>query len=65
MKTTRFKCSACGKLTAGRLPRAGRHHGDGTYWFPRRHKRDGKPCPGNIMEAEVVTVYKEPLCRVE
>lgn len=52
---TRFRCVVCGKLTAGRIPRAGRHAGDTTARFPRRHKGpDGKPCGGNILEAEWV-----------
>jgi len=50
-----WRCKVCGKVTAGRLPRAGRHVGDGTFMFPRRHKgSDGQPCRGNIQEAEMV-----------
>jgi hypothetical protein len=47
---TRFRCVVCGKMTAGRLPRDGRHFpGDGSGRYPRRHKGvDGKPCKGNI-----------------
>ncbi len=41
----------CGKVTVARLPRSGRQTGDGTFWFPRRHKFNGKPCEGNILEA--------------
>ncbi len=69
MYITRFQCQICGKLTAGRLPRAGSdiwdevfhkyrrvetwHVNDGTMRYPRRHKGvDGKPCPGNMLEAE-------------
>lgn len=56
-KTTRYRCRHCGKLTAGRLPRAhGRFYGDGTIRYPRRHQHEGKPCPGNIQEAEWVDV---------
>jgi len=51
-KRTRFKCVKCGKITAGRIPR----RGDGTVRFPRKHKVDGKPCPGNMVEAEWVDV---------
>ncbi|UTU07738.1 hypothetical protein CcrC1_gp054c [Caulobacter phage C1] len=52
---TRFKCVVCGKLSAGRLPREGRHVGDGSERFPRRHKGgDGADCPGNILYAEWV-----------
>lgn len=55
---TKFRCVVCGKLTAGRLPRAGRHNvGDTTAMFPRRHNGDdGLPCPGNIELAEWVDV---------
>jgi hypothetical protein len=55
---TRFKCVVCGKLTAGRLPRAhGRFPGDTTFYFPRRHKgADGKVCKGSRREAEWVDV---------
>lgn len=55
---TRFMCAECGKLTAGRLPREGRHRpGDGTARFPRRHKdKSGKACPGNTVEAEWIDV---------
>lgn len=61
MKRLRFRCVECGKLTAGRLPRLpwGRKGtgrvGDGTYYFPRRHKVNGEPCPGNVLEAEWVS----------
>ena len=56
-KVTRFKCVECGKLSTGRLPRDGRYVGDGTVRYPRRHKGPGgKPCPGNIKEAEWVIV---------
>ncbi|UTC28763.1 hypothetical protein MARCHEWKA_02510 [Brevundimonas phage vB_BpoS-Marchewka] len=42
------QCVVCGKQTAnGRLPRLGRHKGDGSERFPRRHRgRDGEICPG-------------------
>jgi len=49
---TKFKCIICGKLTAGRIPRGG----DGTLRYPRRHKWNGRPCPGNYREAEWVKV---------
>lgn len=41
-------CTVCGKVTkGGRLPREGRHTGDGSERFPRRHKgKDGHVCPG-------------------
>lgn len=51
--TFRVKCAVCGKLTAGRLPRKGRHEGDGTLWYPRRHN-----CPGDIIEGILVEVKK-------
>lgn len=53
---TRFRCTHCGKLTTGRMPRAKGEIGDGTARFPRRHKLAGKSCPGNIREAEWVDV---------
>lgn len=51
MKTgveTRFKCVVCGKITAGRIPK----NGDLSERYPRRHIKNGKPCPGNIIQAE-------------
>jgi len=46
----KVKCSVCGKITAGRLPRRTRHDiGDGTFWYPRRHK-----CVGDIQEGLLV-----------
>jgi hypothetical protein len=55
---TMFKCAVCGKITAGRMPKNhSRHQGDTSGRFPRRHKgKDGKPCAGNIEEAEWVTI---------
>jgi hypothetical protein len=54
---TQFKCVVCGKITAGRVPREGHVEGDLSARFPRRHKGiDGKPCEGNIEEAEWVNV---------
>lgn len=55
-KITKFKCSVCGKLTSGRIGRSGGYSGDTSHRFPRRHKNDGKDCPGNIEEAEWVDV---------
>jgi hypothetical protein len=46
-KTTLFQCPVCGKITSGRIPK----HGDLSGRFPRRHKVNGKPCPGNIEAA--------------
>jgi hypothetical protein len=53
-KRTKFKCAVCGKLTTGRIPGTGRGgtKGDTSFRFPRRHKVNGKDCPGNIIEAE-------------
>lgn len=50
----RYLCAHCGKPTAGRKPRGG----DGSLMYPRRHddKRTGKPCYGNIIEAQSVEV---------
>ena len=54
-RKTYFRCSFCGKITSGRLPKNGRHKGDTTFIFPRRHKLlNGDDCPGNIEEAEWV-----------
>lgn len=54
---TMFKCVVCGKLTAGRLPRAsGWFKGDGSCYYPRRHKVGGVLCPGSLQEAEWVNV---------
>jgi hypothetical protein len=46
------RCAVCQKATAGgRLPRVGRHTGDGTFRYPRRHNgEDGKVCPGVFEE---------------
>lgn len=61
MKITRFKCVVCGRLTAGRLPRGGRHRpGDTSAYYPRRHKHHGKPCAGNILQARWVDVETDP-----
>lgn len=60
MKITKFKCALCGKITSGRLPRQGRHIGDGTLRFPRRHKNNGSPCDGNVIPAEWVDIIKRP-----
>ena len=48
----RFRCTSCGKLTAGRFPRGG----DGTFYFPRRHQAGGQLCLGSYSEAEWVEV---------
>ena len=53
MKVYKVKCAVCGKITHPRLPRDGRHKGDGTSWLPRRHKVNGKDCEGNIQEGEL------------
>ena len=59
----RFKCPKCGKLTAGRMPRDGIGPGNGTFYYPRRHKSEfGDPCPGSYDEAEWV---EEEVGRVE
>lgn len=49
---TRWKCTVCGKLTVGRLPKGG----DGSFYFPARHKAedDEAACPGNYQQAELV-----------
>ena len=51
-KVTRFKCVVCGLVTTGRLPRGPwGAEGDGTAVYPRRHRVNGKPCGGNILES--------------
>ncbi len=50
MMKTRFKCVRCGKITVGRRPKGG----DGTFYYPSRHERDGKLCEGVWREAEWV-----------
>lgn len=48
----KVRCTVCGRLTAGRKPPGG----DGTFWFPRRHKNAvGGNCPGNILEGKIVS----------
>jgi hypothetical protein len=56
MKKTKFKCIICGKLTSGRIPRQGREIGDRSLRYPRKHKVNGKPCKGNLYEAEWVDI---------
>lgn len=56
---TLFKCVVCGKLTTGRIPKRGKEYGDLTVRFPRRHKVNGRPCPGNIKEAEWIDMDSE------
>jgi len=61
MAKTKFKCAVCGKLTAGRIGGTGRggYRGDTSHRFPRRHKVNGKDCPGNIEEAEWVDIKQK------
>lgn len=56
MKVTRFRCTVCGKLTTGRVPGTKWMKGDGTWRYPRRHKVKGKPCTGNLLEAEWIDI---------
>lgn len=57
MTAIKYRCVICGKVSAGRLPRqTGRNTGDTSFYYPRRHKVNGKPCAGNIREAEVVAI---------
>jgi hypothetical protein len=60
MKTIKFKCSICGKLTSGRMPINPHNHkekGDGSFRYPRRHKNEnGGYCEGNYKEAIWVDV---------
>jgi len=52
---TRFQCVICGKITSGRKPHAW-WDGNTDYRYPRRHKVNGQPCKGNLLEAEWVDV---------
>ena len=55
IRSTRFRCAVCGKLTAGRKPRGG----DGTLMYPSAHKKAHGgvvECPGMSEEAEWVGV---------
>jgi hypothetical protein len=62
---TRFQCSVCGKVTAGRCVRIPWNKGmvvDGVisyryntdFRYPRKHHIDGAVCVGSFMEAEQV-----------
>lgn len=51
---TLFKCVICGKFTSGRMPK----DGDTSFRYPRRHKINGVPCKGNIIEAEWIDIKK-------
>lgn len=56
MPKSKFKCSICGKITSGRLPK----NGDGSFWYPRRHyDKTGILCLGNIQEAIVVDIKND------
>lgn len=55
----KVKCSVCKKLCIPRLPREGRLKGDGTVWFPRRHRIDSNDCEGNIIEGELIATKIE------
>ena len=52
----RFRCVVCGKLTAGRRPRAvWREEPDGTLIYARKHRTaNGEVCEGSYKEAEWV-----------
>ena len=44
MMRTQISFPGLPELTAGSLPRDGRYLGDGSFWYPRRHKgQDGSP----------------------
>ena len=48
-----FKCTECGKLTAGRVPK----DGDRTFRHPRKHyDKNGDVCSGCYQEAEWIDV---------
>lgn len=50
---TRYKCAVCNLLTSGRVPVGSNHkeRGDGTFRYPRKHKLNGRVCPGSYLEA--------------
>lgn len=52
MSTYKYRviCKYCGKECA---PSLRGFPGDGTVYFPRRHKHNGQPCPGNIPDVDV------------
>ena len=54
----RFRCSVCGRLTAGKVPNSdGRYAADKSERYPRMHRRPfGEPCPGVYEFAEWVEV---------
>jgi len=55
----RFRCTVCGKLTLGRLPRSGYHKEAGVEMYPRRHSgADRLQCAGNVLAAEWVIVAR-------
>lgn len=56
---TKFRCVVCGRLTTGWWPREGRLKGDGSARWPRRHRINGQPCPGNTELAEWVDVRRK------
>jgi hypothetical protein len=60
---TKVVCSVCRKRIAGRVPSGG----DGSIWYPRRHKSmlDGytNPCPGTYELTE--EIYEETQVKVE
>ena len=59
----KVKCSVCGKITAGRLPRRTRHDiGDGTFWYPRRHKCVGDIQEGLLVDEHLLTKRAADVC---
>lgn len=54
---TAFKCVACGLITTGRLPSTRWAKGDGSLYYPRRHRdSEDRLCSGVFDEAEWVRV---------
>lgn len=53
---TVFRCTFCGHISTGRIPRSGREVGDGTCRYPRRHKLGDQVCEGVFREAEWLDV---------
>lgn len=59
---TRFKCTVCGKLTAGKMPNPGAGWGpaDTSARFPRKHRdKKGKVCKGVYRFAEWIDVWPD------
>lgn len=56
----RYRCRVCGKITAGRRPRASWEQGDGSLMLPRRHNA---PPAANKADCVAAAVGKPARCR--